>query len=294
MTTTHVSGALAAPHRCVFPAALAVIATFAVWLTAAIADPVPPTSTGDITLPKDVRIDSLVLPDGTVAPGTVGFGVNANGVPVVADGTQLRVLGDTQTILDIAPRKIDDFSWMLAQQLLLISGDRLISPGQKGQLRELALPMNGMKVRRASGSDAYIFGGAGETASHDLYLAKPSGKMIKLASLPTPIADASGFELDSYLATGKRLLRIAKGRPVEIFLEADADITSIAAAVAGGVYFSTSDGVSYANRRGSIFPFLPGFTGILRTDAVSLYVWNAAERRLLRIQGISSLEAVLN
>ena len=209
-------------------AVLTTLAAFAIWLTAAIADPAH-TDTGDIALPKGVHIDSLILPDGASGSATVGFGVNRDGLPVVADGTQLRILGEGQAILDIAPRKIDDFSWMLGAQLLLISGDRLISPGPNGQLRELALSATGMKVRRAGDDDAYVFGGAAEPANHDVFLVKPSGAMIKLATLPSPISDVSGFGTNCYVAIGKRLLHLAEGETVAIVLEAPSDITSIMA-----------------------------------------------------------------
>ena len=295
MTAVPLSGWFDAPRSARrFLAMLTTLAAFAIWLTAAIADPAQPTDTGDIALPKGVHIDRLILPDGAAGPASVGFGVNSDGLPVVADGTQLRVPGESQPILDIAPRNIDDFSWMLGSQLLLISGDRLISPGPNGQLRELALSEAGMKVRRAGNEDAYVFGSAAEPANHDVFLLKPSGTMIKLATLASPILDVSGSGTSCYVAIGRRLLHIAEGETVAIVLEAPADITSIMAVDNGGVFFATKDGVSYANPRGSMFTFLPGFTGILRADARSLFVWNATEHRLLRIQDIGILEEALN
>jgi hypothetical protein len=255
---------------------------------------------GDVVLPAGVSIQSLLIPQDAAAPAGGGFDVAFRELPVVAEGTRLVALGDGKSVVDVAPYKIDDFAFTADGRLILVSGDTLISPGKDGPVKVGALSSSGMKLRAAGKFAAYLFGGKDEPGNHDVYLLRPGGELVKLATLPSPIADVSGvvledtFQMDTFAATGRKIYRIESDAPVELIFEAGADIVSIAKAGADGIYYATKNGVGYVDINRRAHEFMPGHTGVLRLWGDNLYVWSPDERRLLRIDGVLTSERWFN
>jgi hypothetical protein len=278
----------------------------ALWLALAIvvrparADDGETLNAGDAALPRSAHMESLLIPDGETGSANSDLDVTAAGLPVVADGARLFALGSGKSVVDIAPFRIDDFAFMRGDgRLLLISGDRLISPGPDGPVQGPILPSSGMKVRPAGETTAFLFGGIVEPASHDLYMVRSDGMLAKLATMPSPIVDVSGFagdddgaaSIDVFIATGRNVFRIVGRRPVKKVFEADADIFSIAATPNGAVFYATRNGVGYVDDDGPAVEFMRGHTGVVRTGGKSLYVWSPEERRLFRLGDIADLVA---
>jgi len=69
----------------------------------------------DISTPKNVKVSALLQPDGakpSTASIAAAFDIDPDGLPAIADGTALKLIGTSQEMLSLGVLPIDDFAWM--------------------------------------------------------------------------------------------------------------------------------------------------------------------------------------
>src|ERR1700694_850961 len=104
----------------------AVISTISALLVALIAlqcDEVRAEPTIAIAVPKDVQVDTLFAlsrekPNSVSAD--IAFDIDPDGLPVVADGAAMKILGTSDQLLTLGVLLIDDFAFMRDSSLLLV------------------------------------------------------------------------------------------------------------------------------------------------------------------------------
>ncbi len=229
----------------------------------------------DLAVPKGVQVNSfLQLGDvklTRVSPATA-FDVDPDGLPVVADGSSLKLLGSSRNLLALGSFNVDDFAWMRDGRLLLVTQDHLAALSPKGVVLGTVLPNAGMRIRPAGDDTAYVFGGPSQPQNHDVYLFKRDRTVAKLASLPVAVTAVAGNESTTYVAADKMILRITLNQPAVVVLQAQDPVISLETTAQDGVFYSTQSAVGYIDRDGRATEFLKGDGGLLRVRGSQLFV----------------------
>ena len=229
----------------------------------------------DISTPKNVKVSALLQPDGakpSAASIAAAFDIDPDGLPAIADGTALKLIGTSQEMLSLGVLPIDDFAWMRDGKLLLITQSHLASLSPKGVVLSLELPTAGMRLRPAGNNTAYIFGGTSEPTNHTVYLFARDQTVTKLASLPSPVTAVAGDGTTTYIASDKTILRTAWNQPPRLLLETRDPLISLEVAPHEGLFYATKSSVGYIDRNGDASEFLRGEGGSLRLRGSTLFV----------------------
>lgn len=247
----------------------------------------------DLAVPKGVQVSLLLIQPGSRVAASGAFDIDQDGVPVVAEGPVLRVLGSSKQLVSVGVSSIDDFAWMRNGAPLFITQDHLVGFGPKGLTRSIALPSSSMRIRPAGANTAYVFGESKERGIHTVYLLARDRTLAKLATLPTPVIDVVGDGTTTYVATGRTVLRISRRAPAAAMLQTRDDITSLAFGPKGGLFYATKSGVGYVGSTGTAYEFMRGQSGILRVQGSSLFVLIREGPHLIRINPIEAFEKLL-
>lgn len=240
--------------------------------------PLPAFAAGpqlNLALPKGVQAGA-VMPLGDEKPKPpspdTAFDVDPDGLPVIAQGTALKLFGAPRALLTLGGLAIDDFAFMRDGRPLFVSKGRLAALSPKGAMLGPALPAAGMRIRPAGDDTAYVFGGASEPENRNVYLFKRDGTVAKLASLPVAVTSVAGDETTTYVATDNMILKITLDQQPSLVLRASDPVLSIELAPQGGLFYSTRSAVGYIERNGGSTEFLRGDGGILRARKSQLFV----------------------
>jgi hypothetical protein len=246
----------------------------------------------DVAVPKDVQVSTLLpFPDaaaGILAPDT-GFDIDPDGLPVVADGTSLKVMGAKAPLMSLGKR-IDDFAWMRDGALLLVSENHLAGLGSGGLVIGLELPNPGMRIRPAGLDTAYVAGGASEPANHDVNLFARDKRIAKLATVPAPVSAIAGDGATTYVAIGAAVLRFSGTEPVRLLLQAPEPIVSLDKGP-NGLFYATAARVGYVTDDGNAYDFIVGQGGLLRVRGSSLYLLVHDGARLIRFNPVDAFDS---
>ena len=248
-----------------------------------------------VAVPRGVAVSTLVAPPGdspAIAWTKLAFDIDPDGLPVYADGSSLRVFGSPKPLATTGSSPIDDFAWMRDGSLLLIAQNHLAGFGPHGIALGPQLPAPGMHVRPAGEGRAYVFGGAGEPANHDVYLFGRDGRIAKLLSAPEPVVAVAGDGSTTYVAAGRTLLRLRAGKSVKLLLRTRAPIISIDAAPPG-VFYATAASVGYLSSDGAAHDFLRGEGGLLRVQGEALFLMLRDGKHLIRFNPIAGFASGL-
>jgi hypothetical protein len=249
----------------------------------------------DLAIPKGVQVNSF-LQLGDVKPTQVSprtaFDVDPDGLPVVAEGSSLELLGSSRNLVALGNFNIDDFAWMRDGRLLLVTQGHLAALSPKGVVLGTALPSAGMRIRPAGEDTAYVFGGPSEPQNHDVYLFKRDRTVAKLANLPVAVTAVAGNESTTYVAADKMILRITLNQPAVVVLQAQDPVISLETTPQDGLFYSTQSTVGYIDRDGGATEFLKGDGGLLRVRESQLFVL-LLSGNLLRISPTDGFGAAL-
>lgn len=229
----------------------------------------------DVVVPGGVDVSALYQPDQPAPknlPANAAFDVDPDGLPAIAAGTSLKLLGSSEELFNLGVLPIDDFAWMRDGRMLLVTENHLASLSPKGIALGPALPGAGMRVRPAGDNTAYVFGGTSEPANHNIYLFARDSTTTKLAILPSPVVAVAGDGMTTYVATDKAVLRIAFSEPARVLLETHEPIVSLEIAPRQGLFYATKASVGYIDSNGKAADFIRGEGGQLRLRGSTLFV----------------------
>ncbi len=247
----------------------------------------------EVVAPKGVEVSVMVAPPGLqslAASRLPAFDINPDGLPVFADGSNLRVFGSPNALATAGSAPIGNFAWMRDGALLLTTGSRLAGLGPKGVELGPETPVANMRVRPAGADTAYVFGGDREPDNHDVYLFSRDGRIAKLASLPSPVTDVAGDGGLTYIASGLALLRLKEGRPVQVVFKTPDPIVSLAED-SGRLFYATTSSVGFLSRDGAAQDFIRGGGGLVRLHGDALFVMLANGSGILRFRPVSKFES---
>ena len=181
--------------------------------------------------------------------------------------------------------------------LLLPLGDELRAKPGKGmetlKLKRLAkLPLEKARLARAGADSFYLYGRDRKTGTTQVFAMKLDGKRWKPAFVTATKAEVSGVAGDgkvTFLAVGRKALRVDGDGVTTFFSHPAADITGLAYSSGTGLlFYSTSYSAGYAAEgRGGDFLMSPSPS--VKTGGGKLCVLLAGGKGVLRIEGISSL-----
>lgn len=245
-----------------------------------------------LVVPRNVEVSTLLIPPGSTpaAPGSnLAFDIDPDGLPVFADGPNLKVFGSPRPLATAGSKPIEDFAWMSDGALVLLTQGRLAGLGPKGVELGPATPAPDMRVRPAGKNAAYIFGGAHEPANHDVYLFERTGRIAKLFAAPGPVTAVAGDGKTSYVATERTLIRLAEGKPAKVVLKTADPIISVDVAPQG-LFYATASSVGYLSRAGVAYDFLRGAGGAVRVRGSALFLLLRDDGKVIRFKPIEAFE----
>lgn len=270
----------------------AVVTATAAIATASFAEDAPPPETspvpkGDMVVPAGVRVKTMLIEDDV--SGAKGFDVDDDGVPMVAIGSDVRVLGSDRVAFSFSPHRIEDFAWMAERRFVAVTDEgRLVSPSANGIAVGLRMPAPGMKLRAAANDRLFVFGGRDPEVARSLFLVTREGKIAKLLTMPEPITDVAGDMSMTWVAAGRTLLKFGQSLPVSVQMETAEPMVSVVDTGWGGVFYATAGEVGHLRRFEGSMLFLRSVGGklVLRSDR--LFIWNADRQLLVAIEPVQN------
>lgn len=248
-----------------------------------------------VAVPRGVEVSTLLpIPDGALVTLSSGsaFDIDPDGLPVIADGPGLKVMGAAAPLAAFGTAPVEDFAWMRDGALLLLIQHHLAGLGPKGLVLSLEVPAAGMHIRPAGPDTAYIFGGRDEPGNHNVYLFGRDGKIAKLVTVPGPVSAVAGDGALTYVATGQTVLRFAGKEPVRLMLQAPEPIISLEAGPRG-LFYSAAARTGYVTADGTAYDFVRGQGGTLRLRGNALYLLVSDGPHLIRFSPVDAFETAL-
>ncbi len=250
-----------------------------------------------LAVPKTVHVDLLLAPPGatanSVAP-THGFDIDPDGLPVVARGATLLLMGAARPLVTVGTQPIGDFAWMHDGSLLLIIQGHLAGIGPHGLTLGPQTPVPGMEVRPAGKDDAYVFGGTSQKSRHDIFLFGRDGRIAKLLSAPAPVTAVAGDGTSTYVALGRSLLHLDAGHPIKPVMHTHSAVISLAMTSSGRLFYATKASVGYLTADGVAHDFLRGQGGLLRVHGDALFLLLRSQGRIIRFSPLEAFESLDN
>ena len=252
------------------------------------------TSAMQLAVPQAVHVDLLLAPPGgTAAPvaATHGFDIDPDGLPVVAQGATLLIVGGTKPLVTVGQQKIGDFAWMGDGSLLLTTQGHLAGIGPHGLVLGPKTPVPDMEIRPAGKDEAYVFGGASQTSPNDIYLFGHDGRIAKLLSVPAPVTAIAGNGASTYVALGRSLIHLDAGQPIKSVMSTHSALISLAMTPSGRLFYATKASVGYVTADGAAHDFLRGQGGLLRIHGDALFLLLRHQGRIIRFSPLQAFES---
>ena len=246
-----------------------------------------------LAVPKDVHVSMLLAPPGegqNRVLKTRPFDIDPDGLPVMAAGASLQVVGSSRPLATIGSQPISDFAWMRDGSLLLITQDHLAGLGRHGLLLGPLTPGPDMEVRPAGKDDAYVFGGTRQPANQNIYLFGRDGRIAKFLFAPAPVTAVAGNGSTTYVGVGRMLLRLREGHPVKVLMHMHSSLISLDMTSSGGLFYATKASVGYLSKTGKAYDFLRGQGGPVRVHGDALFLLLQTSGRVIRFSPIRAFE----
>ena len=235
------------------------------------------------------------LPEG-VGPEEASFALDHEGRPHLGFRDILVALGhredvDRQVFHVPGVQTVDAFAWMRDGVLMVISGNELGVPGEKGLDVILTLPAPGMKIESASGDRLYLYGGDTAPRRQSLYMYRKGGQLLHLLKAPAAIGAVAGDGVVTFFAVANSIYLQVAGEPLIFVYEAEAPVTSLAVAPPLGLFYGTERIFGYVTESGKGYAFVQGAGGELRVHGEDLYLF-VPEEGVVKAAPVSSFEAL--
>jgi hypothetical protein len=235
--------------------------------------------------PRIVRDNALRL-DGS-------FDVSPDGAVVLRTGDNLFDLNARVRLLKADFPGLESFAFTPDGALLTISHQKLGFLQAGSVLERVALPASGMALaagpRRASGpGEVYLFGGTSES-NKAIYMYEAGGAYRKLLEGGGPISALAAVGNDLFFAIDNAvyLARLGEHLRLAVLLPEAAPISSLAADSSGVLYVAAGQAV-YALAGARVVLLSPTAGSSIKYHAGSLYVLNAAQGVLVRLDSLSA------
>lgn len=176
------------------------------------------------------------------------FSMDSNGQPWLSFGNVVIALKieekkEPPPPLLVAPGTvIDQFAWTSDGVPLVVSGRQLGTVGLQGFVPMIDLPSDHMRLAVAPGDFCYLFGGDN---ARNLLLVQKDGGIRHLFEAEGPITTVAGYGEHTFVAVGKTVYRLTKGKPVELLGKLRSDVLSIAPISETSVFYATETTVGY-------------------------------------------------
>lgn len=216
------------------------------------------------------------LPAGS-ASRPARLAVMPEGQPTVIFGRHLIALKDKEGRIPLAwesPGKqpLDEYAWMADGTFLAVSGARLGMPEEDGFKVLLELPEENMRLAPAGPDLFYLFGGMTDEQRRSVYLYAKGGRLLHLVQLDLPVAVVAGNGTLTFFATGNAIYRLLPQEGIGLVYETEDEVTSLALAGTGGLFYGTPSGAGYVRGPGQGIAFLRGAAAEVATDRENLFV----------------------
>jgi hypothetical protein len=261
-----------------------------------------PVSSFDLAVPKSVNISVLVIDQGSEAGkqlDTLPFDVAPDGLPLVADGSALRIMGTAKKSVSVEGGPISDLASLPDGTLALITQKGAAMLTNKGLKLMVPLAEAGMHIRGAGEDIAYVFGAGKQPGTWSIFLLNRNGSFSRYAELQVPVTDVTGDGSTTYVASGRTILRIESGVPAKAILNTSEDIASVAWVSGGGLFYTTSSTVGYLTGNGTAYDFMLAGNARVRIRGDSLFLLiptspESDEPKLVRFTPASGFEEFVN
>ena len=281
-----IRGILVAARICLTTASVAAVL---------LAAEVPPRV--DAYFPKDMQTGFIVRFDKPLSAGAareLRFDVDREGRPFLLVTNTLVALkekpDDVGGVYKVpGVRRVDDFSWTPAGELLFSADGMLGGLTEAGFGRIQKLPAAGMKIEPASNDLWYLYGGSGYFAERDIYLYRRGGEVLRLLRAESPVRAVVGSGETTFFAVGRGIFLHVPGKTLRAVYTADEEVTALALAPPSGLFFATAKRAGYVRRPGSGFTFMRGVGVRLRVRGDALYLFNP-ERGVMKCTPVSRFE----
>ncbi len=186
---------------------------------------------------------------------------------------------------------LDGYAWMADGTFLAISGSRLGMPAENSFNVLLELPQENMRIVPAGPDLFYLFGGTTEEQRQSVYLYAKGGQLLRLVQLDLPVAAVAGNGVLTFFATGNAIYRLLPQEGVGLVHEIDDEVTSLALAGMGGLFYGTPSGAGYVRGPGEGVTFLRGAPAEVAAHGEDLFVI-IPEMGVLKIAPLSPFDSI--
>ena len=186
---------------------------------------------------------------------------------------------------------LDGNAWMADGTFLAVSGSRLGMPEENGFGVLIELPEENMRIAPAGPDLFYLFGGTTDEQRQSIYLYAKGGQLLRLVQLDLPVAAVTGNGVLTFFATGNAIYRLMPREGVGLIHETDDEVTSLALAGTGGLFYGTPSGAGYVRGPGEGVAFLRGAPAEVAAQGEDLFVV-IPEMGVLKIAPVSPFDSI--